>query len=137
LRPLRRHHRGHPRSADLGGSRRRGSRRVAGRRSRRPQGNLPNPGRVDRPPAGTGGVRAMTEFEPVLTARWADPEAATIDGYLAAGGYHGLAKALAMDPTDVIEEVKSSGLRGRGGAGFPKGTKWSFIPLWTGNAGYV
>jgi NADH-quinone oxidoreductase subunit F len=79
----------------------------------------------------------MAEFEPVLTARWGNPEAATIDGYLAAGGYRGLAKALAMDPTDVIEEVKSSGLRGRGGAGFPTGTKWSFIPQGTGKPVYV
>ena len=79
----------------------------------------------------------MPEFEPVLTARWPDPSAVTIDGYLASGGYRGLAKALAMSPAEVIEEVKTSGLRGRGGAGFPTGTKWSFIPQNTGKPVYV
>ncbi len=79
----------------------------------------------------------MAEFEPVLTARWTDHAAVTIDGYLASGGYRGLGKALAMSPAEVIEEVKSSGLRGRGGAGFPTGTKWSFIPQNTGRPIYV
>lgn len=51
-----------------------------------------------------------------------------IEAYFAAGGYRALKKALAMKPEDVIEEVKKSGLRGRGGAGFPAGLKWSFIP---------
>ena len=44
------------------------------------------------------------------------------------GGYEGLRKALAMDPAAIAEEVKTSGLRGRGGAGFPTATKWSFLP---------
>ena len=79
----------------------------------------------------------MAEFEPVLTARWGDPNAVTIDGYRATGGYTALPKALAMAPEDVIEEVKASGLRGRGGAGFPTGTKWSFIPQDTGRPVYV
>jgi NADH-quinone oxidoreductase subunit F len=79
----------------------------------------------------------VAEFEPVLTARWGDPEAVTIDGYLRTGGYQGLRKALRMAPEEVIEEVKSSGLRGRGGAGFPTGTKWSFIPRDTGKPVYV
>jgi len=51
-----------------------------------------------------------------------DPE--NIDHYLAVGGYQGLAAALSMSPDQVIAEVKSSGLRGRGGAGFPTGNKW-------------
>ena len=79
----------------------------------------------------------MAEFEPVLTARWGDEDAVSIDGYLRAGGYQGLKRALAMDPDSVIEEVKRSGLRGRGGAGFPTGTKWSFIPQNTGKPVYV
>src|SRR6266508_1433158 len=79
----------------------------------------------------------VAEFEPVLTARWGDPEAVTIDGYERTGGYRGLRKALSMEPSAVIEEVKSSGLRGRGGAGFPTGTKWSFIPQDTGKPVYV
>ena len=46
--------------------------------------------------------------------------------YLARGGYEGLERAFSMSPEDVIEEMKKSGLRGRGGAGFPTGMKWSF-----------
>ncbi len=51
-----------------------------------------------------------------------------LESYFAAGGYKALKKALAMKPADLIEEVKKSGLRGRGGAGFPTGLKWSFVP---------
>ncbi|NQT94482.1 MAG: NADH-quinone oxidoreductase subunit NuoF, partial [Lentisphaerae bacterium] len=49
-----------------------------------------------------------------------------LDHYIARGGYEGLDKALRMDPDEIIGEVKASGLRGRGGAGFPTGTKWEF-----------
>ncbi len=52
----------------------------------------------------------------------------TLAGYESRGGYSSIRKALAMDPIKVIDEVKLSGLRGRGGAGFPTGTKWGFIP---------
>ena len=52
----------------------------------------------------------------------------TLAAYEAAGGYRAVRKALAMDPVAIVDEVKKSGLRGRGGAGFPTGTKWSFIP---------
>lgn len=52
----------------------------------------------------------------------------SISCYLEDGGYAELRKALTMDPKAIIEEVKTSGLRGRGGAGFPTGLKWSFIP---------
>ncbi len=51
---------------------------------------------------------------------------ASFEHYLARGGYEGLERALSMKPEDVIEEVKASGLRGRGGAGFPTGMKWGF-----------
>jgi NADH:ubiquinone oxidoreductase subunit E len=50
-----------------------------------------------------------------------------IETYIAEGGYDPLKKALGMKPEDILDEVKKSGLRGRGGAGFPCGTKWSFI----------
>jgi len=53
-----------------------------------------------------------------------DPE--NIDEYIIRGGYIGLKKALEMEPMDVVNEVKTSGLRGRGGAGFPTGMKWQF-----------
>jgi NADH-quinone oxidoreductase subunit F len=70
----------------------------------------------------------MTALTPVLSQYWDAPESWSLSTYLEHGGYQGLAKALAMSPDDVIEVVKDSGLRGRGGAGFPTGTKWSFIP---------
>lgn len=56
------------------------------------------------------------------------PNIKEIDVYLAHGGYGAIARALKMAPDAVIEEVKRSGLRGRGGAGFPTGVKWGFIP---------
>jgi NADH-quinone oxidoreductase subunit F len=67
-------------------------------------------------------------FEPVLTQNVGKPEALTLKGYRQLGGYEGLSKALLMEPDAIIEEVKKSGLRGRGGAGFSAGLKWSFIP---------
>ncbi|MGI5822715.1 MAG: NADH-quinone oxidoreductase subunit NuoF [Dethiobacteria bacterium] len=53
-----------------------------------------------------------------------DPE--NIDAYIIRGGYQGLEKVLRMEPREIINEIKSSGLRGRGGAGFPTGMKWEF-----------
>jgi NADH-quinone oxidoreductase subunit F len=67
-------------------------------------------------------------FEPVLTRNVGNPAVLTVQGYRDAGGYQALAKALQMEPDAVVAEVKASGLRGRGGAGFPTGLKWSFIP---------
>lgn len=64
-----------------------------------------------------------------------DPE--NIDDYLQAEGYEGLKRALSMQPTEVIEEVKKSGLRGRGGAGFPTGLKWEFAYKAEGDKKYV
>ncbi|MCX7800655.1 MAG: NADH-quinone oxidoreductase subunit NuoF [Fimbriimonadales bacterium] len=57
-----------------------------------------------------------------------DPAYATLDGYQRLGGYEGLRKALSMDRQQVIDEVKTSGLRGRGGAGFPAWIKWNGLP---------
>lgn len=65
---------------------------------------------------------------PVLTAHWDEPDSYTIEGYRRHGGYTALAKALQTDPDQIIADVKESGLRGRGGAGFPTGMKWSFVP---------
>jgi NADH-quinone oxidoreductase subunit F len=76
-------------------------------------------------------------FEPRLTRYWHEPDAIGIDGYLERGGYEGLRKALALAPEAITEVVKESGLRGRGGAGFPTGMKWGFVPRDTGKPTYV
>ena len=65
---------------------------------------------------------------PVLSRVWGDDESWSLASYRDDHGYHGLNEALKLSPDEVIEIVKSSGLRGRGGAGFPVGMKWSFIP---------
>ena len=57
-----------------------------------------------------------------------DGKAANIQEYEAQGGYESVKLALKMKPHDIIEQVKASGLRGRGGGGFPTGVKWSLIP---------
>lgn len=68
-------------------------------------------------------------MERILTKNIDKPGALALSGYEASGGYQALRKALAsMTPDAVTEEVKKSGLRGRGGAGFPCGLKWSFMP---------
>ena len=65
---------------------------------------------------------------PELTAHWDAPDSFTLAGYKRAGGYRALPKALRTGPDEIIQMVKNSGLRGRGGAGFPTGVKWGFIP---------
>ena len=64
----------------------------------------------------------------VLSEYFGDPAARTLDGWKKRGGYQALAKAIELGRDGVIDEVKASGLRGRGGAGFPTGVKWSFMP---------
>lgn len=64
----------------------------------------------------------------ILLRRRGRPNSTALEGYLADGGYGALAKALSMEPGEVVEAVKASNLRGRGGAGFPTGLKWGFIP---------
>jgi NADH-quinone oxidoreductase subunit F len=66
--------------------------------------------------------------EPVLMRNFGRADSHTLAAYRAAGGYGAWDKARAMEPAAITEEVKKSNLRGLGGAGFPTGTKWSFIP---------
>jgi NADH-quinone oxidoreductase subunit F len=67
-------------------------------------------------------------FEPVLTRYVNEPFGYTLDFHVQHGGYQAMRKALSMSPEAITDEVKRSGLRGRGGAGFPTGLKWSFVP---------
>jgi NADH-quinone oxidoreductase subunit F len=78
-----------------------------------------------------------TILTPELSARWDEPDSFTLAGYMRAGGYRALPKALALPPDQVIQTLKDSALRGRGGAGFPTGVKWGFIPQGDGKPHYL
>ncbi len=75
--------------------------------------------------------------EKIITKNFDLPESWTLAVYEKTGGYGALAKVLSMKPEEVIAEVKNSGLRGRGGAGFPCGMKWGFVPQNTGKPVYL
>jgi NADH-quinone oxidoreductase subunit F len=70
----------------------------------------------------------VATFEPVLSRNWNVPDGHTLKVYEGRGGYQASRKALASDPDSIVGIVKESELRGRGGAGFPCGLKWTFLP---------
>jgi NADH-quinone oxidoreductase subunit F len=84
-------------------------------------------------------VRAAHSLEKrVLLANMSKPGyTGSIDDYMGAGGYKALPKALGMKPDEIVAEVKNSEIRGRGGAGFPCGMKWSFLAKGTGKPTYL
>lgn len=82
-------------------------------------------------------VQNKMALTPVLTAHWDDPKSFEIESYKKHGGYVALKNSLKMTPDEVIGIVKDSGLRGRGGAGFPTGMKWSFVPQNDGKPHYL
>jgi NADH-quinone oxidoreductase subunit F len=81
-------------------------------------------------PVTTGALHERNPLEtPLISKRWGIKDSRKIDVFLQNGGYQALEKALKqMAPETIIDEVKKSSLRGRGGAGFPTGMKWSFVP---------
>jgi NADH-quinone oxidoreductase subunit F len=109
---------------------------TAGSPARADGGGAP---RGTAPRSGGPGVapRASTVLTPELTAYWDEPDSFTLAAYRRHGGYRALAKALAMPQNQVIQTLKDSVLRGRGGAGFPTGVKWGFIPQGDGKPHYL
>jgi NADH-quinone oxidoreductase subunit F len=91
---------------------------------------LDNGRRPDPEPVISGALHERAPGEtPLISKRWGIKDSRKIDVYLKHEGYQALAKALQqMTPDAIIDEVKKSNLRGRGGAGFPTGMKWSFVP---------
>ncbi len=71
---------------------------------------------------------ALSAAELIVSRRFSQDDARTIEGYERTGGYDALKAALARPPSEIVDEVKTASLLGRGGAGFPAGVKWGFCP---------
>src|SRR3954471_4252363 len=82
-------------------------------------------------------MKVLSKDRQILLKHIDTPKLHTLAGYESTGGYKGLKKALGMSPDAIIDEVKKSGLRGRGGAGFPTGMKWGFVPFNAGKPIYL
>jgi NADH-quinone oxidoreductase subunit F len=78
-----------------------------------------------------------TTLTPILSEFWDQPESWTLRTYESHGGYQALRTALTRKPEEIVDLVKVTGLRGRGGAGFPAGLKWSFLPAPDGGPRYL
>ena len=83
------------------------------------------------------GTGLVTDLIPVLSATWGLERSWNYDTYVSQGGYDAAKKAFSMAPEAIIQAVKDSGLRGRGGAGFPTGMKWGFLPAPDGGPRYL
>jgi NADH-quinone oxidoreductase subunit F len=83
----------------------------------------------DSPATEANGLESALSYQPILLPHPGRTAPVSLEEYRAAGGYEGFQRAIKeLSPDEVVQEVKDSGLRGRGGAGFPAGMKWGFVP---------
>jgi len=92
---------------------------------------------VEKKVAGKYYNQFLEKQQRIIFSRCGTIDAESLDDFLAHKGFEGIKKAVTMTPEEVIEEVKKSGLRGRGGGGFPTGVKWSFCKATPGDHKYL